>query len=151
MYCSSCGTETKAGLSYCNRCGAKVEAKEGRAKVSELSPNFLVAAIVWVTIIGLGAIIALLGLLKKSPELAGVITVSLVLSFIIVLATEIMFAWLLVRSKTNAKAPDLSHIKGTDPRELEPGQAQMLTSPGVSVTERTTRTLEPVRSRQKTD
>src|SRR5216683_2307915 len=121
MYCSSCGTAVKTGLSYCNRCGAEVGAKERSAnKPSELPPGLLVCAIVVVTIVGLGAIILLLALLKQSPELAGVIMAFSVLSFLIVLATEILFIWLLLRSKTNAKGTaDLSQLNGPALRELD--------------------------------
>ena len=152
MYCSSCGTAVTEGLSYCNRCGAKVDAKVGSAKLAELSPNFLVASIVWITIVGLVAIIALLALLKKSPEIAGVILAFSVLCFLLVLATEILFIWLLLRSKTKAKgAPDPSQLRGPALRELDPGQAHMLHSPTVSVTDHTTRTLEPIQNQRKTE
>ena len=76
----------------------------------------------------------------------------LVLSFLIVLTTEIVFIWLLVRSKTNSRgAPDLRQLKGPAQRELDTGQAHMLSNPTVSVTEHTTHTLEPIQSRRKTE
>ena len=153
MYCSSCGTAVRAGLSYCNRCGAEVGAKERSAnKLSELSPNFLVAAIIAVTVVGLATISALLGLLKKSPEIAPVILGFAVLSFLIVLGIEILFIWLLLRSKTLAKgAADPSQLKGPALRELDPGQAHTLPHPAASVTEHTTRTLEPIQSQRKAE
>ena len=150
MYCSSCGTAVKPGLSYCNRCGAEVGATERSAnKRSELSPNFLLAAIVAVTIVGLAAITTLLSLLKKSPDFAGVIMAFSMLSFLVILATEILFIWLLLRSKTNAKDP--SQLKGSSRRELEQGHAHMLPHPTASVTEQTTRTLEPIPSQRKVE
>jgi len=130
-----------------------VGAKERSAnKPSELPPGLLVCAIVVVTIVGLGAIILLLALLKQSPELAGVIMAFSVLSFLIVLATEILFIWLLLRSKTDAKGTaDLSQLNGPALRELDLGQAPMLPKPTVSVTEHTTRTLEPIQSQRKAE
>jgi hypothetical protein len=142
-----------AGLSYCNRCGAELGAKDRSAnKLSELPPGLLVCAIVVVTTVGLGAIIGLLALLKQSPEFAGVIMAFSMLSVLIVLATEILFIWLLLRSKTNAKgAADLSQLRGPALRELDQGQTHMLPQPTVSVTEHTTRTLEPIQSQQKSE
>jgi hypothetical protein len=55
-----------------------------------------------------------------------------------------------LRSKTPAKgAADLSHLKDTPAlRELDVGQAHALPASTMSVTEHTTRTLEPIPSRK---
>jgi hypothetical protein len=154
MYCSSCGVAVNPGLSYCNRCGAEVGAKERSTnKLSELSAGSLVWAIVAITIVGLGAVISLLARLKETPEFAGPIMGFSVLSLLIILATEILFIWLLLRSKTAAKgAADPSQLKGTPAlRELDGGQAQAIPASTVSVTEHTTRTLEPIPSRKADD
>jgi hypothetical protein len=153
MYCSSCGAAVNAGLSYCNRCGAEVGTKGVSAnKLSELPPGLLVCAIVVITTVGLAAIYALLALLNQTPEFAPVIMGFSVLSVLIVLATEILFIWLLLRSKTKAKgAANLSELRGPALRELDPGQTNMLPEPTVSVTEHTTRTLEPIQSQQKAE
>lgn len=155
MYCSSCGTEVKAGLSYCNRCGAEVGPKERSANKlnpSDLPPGLLVCAIVVVTIVGLGAILALLTMLKQSPELWGVIMAFSMLSVLLILAIESLFIWLLLRPKTDAKgAADPGQLRGPALRELDPGQMHMLHKPTVSVTEHTTRTLEPLQSQQEVE
>jgi hypothetical protein len=151
MYCSSCGTAAIAGLSYCNRCGAELAAKEpGANKLSELSPGLVVCAIVAVTFVGLGAIIALLALLKQSPEFAGVIMGFSALSFLLVLAAEIVFIWLLLRPKTGKQeADDLTQLKGPALKELGMAHGRVLPEPASSVTEHTTRTLEPVHGQQE--
>lgn len=151
MYCSSCGLEVNPGLSYCNRCGAEVGAKERSTnKLSELSAGSLVWAIVAITIVGLGAVISLLARLKETPEFAGVIMGFSLLSLLVVLATEILFIWLLLRSKTDPKgAAEKGHLKSTPAlRELDAGQAHGLPASKGSVTEHTTRTLEPIPSRK---
>ena len=102
--------------------------------------------------VGLAAIATLQSLLKKSPEIAPVILAFTALSFLIILATEILFIWLLLRSKTSAKgAADSSQLKGQSPRELEQGHAQMLPHPAANVTEHTTRTLEPIPRQRKAE
>src|SRR5438309_9498820 len=113
MYCFSCGTAVNPGLSYCNRCGAEVGAKErGANKLSELSAASLVWAIVAITTVGVGAILAFLGQLKEAPQFAGQIMGFSVLSLLVVLATEILFIWLLLRPKTGAK-------RAADPTQLK--------------------------------
>ena len=150
MYCSSCGTAAIASLSYCNRCGAELAAKEpGANKLSELSPGLVVWAIVAVTFVGLGSIIALLALLRQSPEFAGVIMGFSVLSFLLVLAAEIVFIWLLLRPKTKKEAGDLTQLKGPALKELGMAHGCVLPEPARSVTEHTTRTLEPVHRQQE--
>jgi hypothetical protein len=153
MYCSSCGAAAIAGLSYCNRCGAELAAKEpGANKLSELSPGLVVCAIVAVTFVGLGSIIALLALLKQSPEFAGVIMGFSALSFLLVLAAEIVFIWLLLRPKTGKKeAGDLTQHKGPALKELRMAHERVLPEPASSVTEHTTRTLEPVHGQQESE
>ena len=151
MYCSSCGAVVNPGLSYCNRCGAEVGAKERSTnKLSELSAGSLVWAIVAITIVGLGAVISLLARLKETPEFAGVIMGFSVLSLLVVLATEILFIWLLLRSKTGGKGgAEKGRLKGTPAvRELDAGQAHGIPASTGSVTEHTTRTLEPIPTRK---
>jgi len=46
MYCASCGMAVSPSLSYCNRCGAELNAKDRSSnKRSEASPESLVWAL----------------------------------------------------------------------------------------------------------
>ena len=150
MYCSSCGAAVNPGLSYCNRCGTEVGKERSANKLAELSAASLVWAIVAITTVGVGAILAFLGQLKEAPQFAGQIMGFSVLSLLVVLATEILFIWLLLRPKTGAKrAADPTQLKGTRAlRELDVGQADALPASTMSVTEHTTRTLEPIPGRK---
>src|SRR5438128_5047268 len=58
MYCSSCGVAVAQSLSYCNYCGAKLNAAKGESasRSPEVKPETLVAAMVLVFVFGLGAI-----------------------------------------------------------------------------------------------
>ena len=155
MYCSSCGAAVQPDLSYCNRCGAELVSKERSANKqhpSQLPPGLLVCAIVVVTTVGLGSILAMLQLLRQSPQLAGEIMVFSVFMILLILAIEILFIWLLLRPSTDAKgAADLNQLRGTALRELDPGQKVMLPQSSFSVTEHTTRTLEPIQSQPKAE
>ncbi len=90
-----------------------------------------------VFVFGLGAIIFLMMALKMvfGPENMGLIISFTFLSFLIMLAVEGVFVWMLLsRKKGDKKAA----------KELGETRPRMLPEPALSVTEHTTRTLEPV-------
>lgn len=154
MYCSSCGSAVTPGLSYCNRCGAELGTKlgsktSGSAKSPEL-PESLVWAIVGVALGGLGLLIALMAVMKNELHFAnGMILIILLLSFALLIAAESVFIWLLFNSARRAKlrepdAGDIAQLRGSATKELAESRERFLTGPALSVTEHTTRTLEPV-------
>lgn len=139
MYCSTCGKAVTPGLSYCNHCGAKLSGAKGDGitKSSDVKPETLVGAMVAVFIFGLGAIIFLMMALKMvfGPENLHLIIAFTSLSFLIMLAVEGVFLWMLLGRKNGAKEAA---------KELSEARARMLPEPVLSVTEHTTRTLETV-------
>jgi hypothetical protein len=152
MYCSSCGSATPPGLSYCNRCGVDLRPKENEvAKRSGPSPNFLVAGIVAVTTLGLFAVIILMGVMARvlhSPD--GLINGFAASAFLAVLLIDALFAWLLLRSrKSRTEKTDIIQLKEAIRAELYAAQTAGLGQPAGSVTDHTTRTLEPVPVRGK--
>ena len=157
MYCLSCGKAVTPGLTYCNHCGARLDRAKGDgvSKSSEVKPELLVAAIAAVFIFGLGAIIALMMALKMvfpEHENMGLIIFFTLLSFLIMLAVEGVFIRMLLGRKRRAKeAEDTEHLKGQTTKELAEAKARLLPEPALSVTEHTTRTLEPVGSQHKTE
>ena len=153
MYCSSCGSAVPQNLSYCNHCGAKVSGAKADdiAQPSESFPESLVWAIVSVTVGGLGVIMILLAVMKEvfSKEL---IAAFMLLSFLLLFAAESVFIWLLLRRKRDAKEiDDTARRKEQATKDLSAAQAQAFPEPGVSVSEHTTRTLEPAYSERKTE
>src|SRR5882724_6281055 len=99
MYCSSCGTAVAPGLSYCNYCGVQLGGarSDSITKSPVVSPGFLVAAMVFVFVFGLGAIGFLMGIMKAVFEMnLGVILAVTMLSFLIMLALEGVFMSLLL-------------------------------------------------------
>src|SRR2546423_11275574 len=148
MYCSSCGVAVAQGLSYCNYCGAKLNGVKGDSviKSSEAKPESLIGAMVFVFVFGLVAISILMRVMKAVLDLnVGQILAFTLLSFLIMLLIEGVFIRLLLRrsrgvEETGGTAP-LS--KGQATKELDATQAQALPEARPSVTEHTTRTLEP--------
>jgi hypothetical protein len=153
MYCSSCGGVVAQDLSYCNHCGAKLGGlrREG-SKPSELFPDSLVWAIVSVFVCGLGGTIGLMAVMKDAGNFnPGMIIGLTLLSFLAMIAVECVLIWLLVRSKWGTKEADgKSQLKESAARELGVAPQHLLTEPALSITEHTTRTLEPA-TRQRRD
>lgn len=148
MYCSTCGANVARGLSYCNHCGAKLVAAKGDgvSEAPEVKPELLVSAMAGVFILGLVAIAVLIGVLK---EVAGFdlpfLLLAFMFSFLMMLIVEGAFMRLLFRRGRGAgKAGRAALSKGQATKELDAAQARALAEPAPSVTEGTTRTLEPV-------
>jgi hypothetical protein len=151
MYCSSCGAAVPPGLSYCNRCGADLHPNEKVSKRSGPSPNFLIGGIVAVTIFGLFLIIVLMDAMATvlhSPD--GLINGFAGVAFLSILLVDALFAWLLLRSKKSPREKtDIIQLKEAIRAELQAAQTSGLAQPVGSVTDHTTRTLEPVPVRGK--
>jgi hypothetical protein len=146
MYCSSCGVAVTQGLSYCNYCGAKLNATgDSGAKAPEVRPELLVCAISALFILGLVAIIMMMGMMKAVMELPveRVLGFALV-PFLLLLLLEGVFIRLLLRSKRNPDEVGDSALKGQATKELDAAQARALPEPMSSVTEHTTRAFAPV-------
>jgi hypothetical protein len=148
MYCSTCGVAVTQGLSYCNYCGAKVSTANGdsNANSPEVKPGLLVAAMVVVFVLGMTAIIMLMGMMKAVLGLpVDRVLGFTVFPFLIMLLLEGVFMRLLLRRKPGgeeAGARVLSPEQTT--RELDATQARALPEPVASVTEHTTRAFAPI-------
>ena len=146
MYCSSCGVVVAQGLSYCNYCGAKSSGakSDNVIKSSEAKPGMLVPAMVFLFVFGLIAIILLMFAMKMLNLDRGQILAFMLLSFTIMLSIEGVFFRLLLRRQRGAEeAGETVLLKGQATKELDAAQARVLPEPIPSVTEHTTRALEP--------
>lgn len=148
MYCSTCGVAVAQNLSYCNYCGAKLSPAKGdsASETPEVRPELLVSAMAGVFILGLAAIVVLMGVMKTVLELpADRVLAFTLLPFLIMLLLEGVFLRLLFRRKRRSeKASDAGMSKGQATRELDGAQARGLPEPVPSVTEHTTRVLDPI-------
>jgi hypothetical protein len=147
MYCSACGVAVTQGLSYCNYCGAKLPVKsDGASRSPEVRPELLVSAISGIFILGLVAIIVLMGVMKAVLGLPvdRVLAFSLV-PFLLMLLLEFVFIRLLLRGKRSAsEASDAATPKGPATKELDAAHARTLPEHMPSVTEHTTRAFDPI-------
>jgi uncharacterized paraquat-inducible protein A len=152
MHCSSCGAAVTPSLSYCNRCGAELKAKgQSPTRLSEAPIESLVWAITAVTIVGLGTVIGLMAVMKEVLHFNdGLIIVFSLLSFLTFIGVDSVFVWVLLRSRMGAKdANSRGQEKVMTTREIGEAKARVLAEPESSVTEHTTRTLEPVDRKHK--
>ncbi len=155
MYCSSCGTAVAIGLSYCNQCGAKLRGDQGLAKSSEVRPEMLVAAITFVFVGGLGAIVGLMAVLKSvfnQPGDVGLVIFFSLISFLIMLAVEGVFIRMLWGRKKGAEeARDTERLEEPRAQAVDEAKLRALPEPASSITERTTRSLEAVDLKRETE
>ena len=151
MYCSSCGVAVAQGLSYCNYCGAKLggATADDLTKSPQVKPELLVSAMAGVFILGLVAITMLMGMMKAILRFEdGVILGVALVCFLTLLLLEGVFLRLLFnRKRSNQESGDNVQLKsGPATKELDAANAGLLRAPGSSVTDHTTRTLDPVRN-----
>lgn len=154
MYCSTCSRAVAPGLSYCNHCGARLigPLTEGEHKPAELFPDSLIWAIVTVFIVGLGGTIALMAVMKDARAFGpGEIWGLSFFSFVAMLAIEAVLIYLLLSRRSEGKhVNEKSKLEATTVRDLGAASDLALPEPSLSITDQTTRTLEPVyRERQR--
>jgi hypothetical protein len=149
MYCSSCGVSVAQGLSYCNYCGAKLngEKADSLIKSSELrAESLIISAMVGLFVLGLLAIIVLMGVMKAVLNLnVGLIIAFTLLSFLIMLVIEgVLIGRLFHRNRGAEERGDTALSKEQATKELDEAQARVLPEGMASVTEHTTRAFEPM-------
>jgi uncharacterized membrane protein len=152
MYCSSCGAVVAQGLSYCNRCGAKLNDVKGESIVQsrEVRPEFLVWAMVAVMVFGFVGIVFLMMAMKMVGLTVGQILAFTIVSFLIMLLVEGVFILQLVRRRRGAEETGNNALaKEQAKKELDAAQSRLLRESLPSVTEHTTRAFEPIYTERK--
>lgn len=141
MQCSSCGATIKAGMSFCNLCGNKLQSSR-TDHPNQLRFETLIFAILALFVFGIAATTLLISAMKNLGFNEGLINAFVVLIFSMMLAMEGAFFWLLFsRLKESRKSTEQQKSQITN--ELNPAQARSLSEPA-SVIEYTTHKLEPV-------
>ena len=155
MYCQSCGTSVKPNLSYCNSCGAKLNNAKDQASPTATfaTPDGLVWGIVAVTVAGLGILIGLMAVMKSELHFNDGITLSFsLLTLLLIIAVDVTFIWQLVRRNVDRqKTDDPEQLRELITRELNAAQARALREPAPTVTEHTTRSIDPIYAERKAE
>src|SRR6185503_5117705 len=116
MYCSSCGKAVSGGLRYCTRCGTELSAMDrGTSKPSESAQETFVWALAFVTILGVGAVIGLMAVMKEVVHFGNELILGItLLTFLAFLGVDVVIIWLLLRPRRELKARDMKK-RATDP------------------------------------
>lgn len=151
MYCASCGLEVTKELSYCNRCGANlkplVAAQAGVAPPKLVGAAWAISiAVTLVTLLGFGMVFGVvMTLIERGISLSpgGMALVFFALLFILTIAV------LLIRQLSRVLSiaqPPIETAQAPRPRIVEAVVPELGAArpPIASVTDHTTRTLEPV-------
>ena len=152
MYCSSCGVAVAQNLTYCNHCGAKVNSGKAESmKTTELRAEWaIMSSMAALFVCGLVAIAILLGVMKQLLIFQeGPIMAFAFLSFLILIGLEAVYISRLLRVRRDAESSRDKTLAGEHTtRELE-ARSRIVAEPIASVTDHTTRTLDPVYDERK--
>jgi hypothetical protein len=149
MYCQTCGVELANALSYCNKCGADLGTLKvrGQAGTAGTAIDTLLWVIVGTTITLLGMALGALVLMNKGEINERLGTAFVILSFVALVVVEGGLLWRLLHLNRGAeKNRAVSPANDFSTNELNPGTARALQEPlepVMSVTEQSTRALEP--------
>jgi hypothetical protein len=141
MFCSSCGSVVKPNVKYCNHCGDELVLRKSPGP----NPDYLVAAITLVTIVGLGAVPLAMVVMNGLHLNEGLIIFFSLLVFLTFLGVDGFFISQLLRARRSGAGIDAKLGKqGNTTSDLDVAGAHLLPEPRSSVTDHTTRTLDPV-------
>jgi len=150
MFCPSCGAALVSKMKFCNRCGSNLAVMDLAAKDQvELIKTFEkrmdseMEGLFWITVMGMAAIFGGAALLKKLQLTEFVIVGFMIFGAIAFLSYFALGVWQvrrLARRGEEVSGAAAFEQEPSETRELNPAQ----TWETASVTENTTRTLEPV-------
>jgi predicted lipid-binding transport protein (Tim44 family) len=156
MYCSSCGRQVDAGLSYCNQCGARLSSAPDPRAIPAGNYNTLLGAVIGIPIVGITMIFVFIAALKNGMGFKDdFIAVMVLLTFFLLAIAEIgCLIMLMIRTK-GPKTPKRSSADHphTLPNRTAPAIAPATfdpISPG-SITDHTTRTLDHVPGQRESE
>lgn len=146
MYCSACANPLTPGLSYCNRCGMNLKDRPAGTSVGPVAA--FLTAMTLIGICGLGIMLGgALALTVEAKLGEPVVVVFMLMTFLVVTIIEGLLGRQLSRligTKEPKQLPAHQSPVGM-PNEVRFADQRVLTEPGTSVTENTTRTLEYAR------
>ena len=149
MYCHTCGARLPQALSYCNHCGSNLGTlkDQGQVGTTGTAIETLLWVIVGTTITLLGMALGALVLMNNGAINERLGTAFVILTFVTLAVSEGVLMWRLLHLKRGGEEiRTVSQLKEPSAEEPDPSTARALPDhlePVSSVTEQTTRTLEP--------
>ena len=149
MYCHTCGARLPQALSYCNHCGTNLGTLKDQSQAG--TAGTAIDTLLWVIV---GTTITLLGMALGALVLMGngVInerlgTAFVIVTFVTLLVSEGVLVWRLLHLNRGAKeiqaVPKVADLSADEPTPVTARALHESLEPVSSVTEETTRTLEP--------
>jgi hypothetical protein len=140
-------------LKYCNRCGAQLTSSKETELVAiyEKRMDSEMEGLFWITVFGLGLLVGGLVVLKKALELGE----GMLIAYMALCATALVMyfglgVWQIRRlARSSKEATAAVPPSPVETSELSPAQTLPTLEAASSVTEHTTRTLEPARRQSK--
>ncbi|HVG30234.1 MAG TPA: hypothetical protein VM864_11075 [Pyrinomonadaceae bacterium] len=140
-------------MNYCNRCGIDLSVIKGshNSKSLEKSIESIIWSIVIATATVLGIMVAVMALMKGFQLGGEVVVLFMALMFLILLGINGVLTWQLSRLNSLAKeARSASPLESRETIALGAKRERTLVEPRMSVTEDTTRILEPTYEERRT-
>src|SRR6266550_159662 len=146
MFCPSCGMALAQQMKYCNRCGTHITTKEVDViQIIEKRMDSEMEGLFWITVFGLALILGGMALMKKLQLSEGLIIAYMILSAVAFMAYFALGVWQVRRLAGSLKQTSEPDVLTTpDTNELGPAKIRPSLGTALSVTEHTTRTLEPI-------
>ncbi len=153
MFCPTCGKALTLQTKYCNRCGAQLSSKDPDAiKLFEERMDSEMEGLFWSTVLGLGLILGGLALLKKVEIGDWYILAYMILSSAAFITYFGLGLWQVRRvARMSKEAKGDIELAQRDTTELDPARSAVPLNAAPSVTEHTTRTLEPIPRTSRSD
>lgn len=143
MYCSGCGSQIQAGLTYCSRCGRRA-ADDNSPKLNSVNPTVVAALMVGVGFIAF--VFVMLTLVKNGvngSDLVGVTAFYFAglfgISFVLLRQMRLYASETKTNIKNETVADDRTYLSPVSTAQLPESNERP-----ASVTEHTTRTLDQV-------
>ncbi len=146
MFCPSCGMALVQQTRYCNRCGAHLINRDSDAiKLFEKRMESEMEGLFWSTVFGLGLILGGLIVMKKVQLSDWFLLAYMILSSAAFMTYFGLGLWQVRRLAKSSKDATSNVEPGQrDIDELNQASSESLLHAAPSVTEHTTRTLEPI-------
>lgn len=146
MFCSSCGVALPQPTKFCKSCGAPLIAKKETAEIKSTEERLYdeLVDLFWVTVFGLGLILGGMVLLKRVHLSDGLIIAYMILSSTAFTINFGLSLWQIRRlTRSSSEAKGAGQLEPFDTNELNPIKTRATIEAAPSVTEHTTRNLEP--------
>lgn len=145
MFCPSCGVVLAQQMKYCNRCGSHVIAGDTEViQIVEKRMDSEMEGLFWITVFSLGFMLGGMIVLNKLHVREALIVAYLIFCAIGFLSYFSLGVWQIRRMSRMKEGESGNTLPPSNTNELPQLEARPSLEPVTSVTEHTTRTLEPV-------